>query len=99
MDVISAGGNLPASANLTLPPFVRMQDIKPADGIEVFIVTDSVSLLGSNGANKTEDNPHIHKKLWPILSSNFKSLTIKAISGCTTKDILKEVSGCTTSAN
>ena len=91
LDVISAGGNLPATANLTLPPFVRMQDLKPADGIEVFIITDSVSLLGSKGAKKTEDNPHIHESLWPILSSNFKALTIKAISGCTTERILKEV--------
>ena len=91
LDVISAGGNLPATANLTLPPFVRMQDLKPADGIEVFIITDSVSLLGTKGAKKTEDNPHIHEKLWPILSSNFKALTIKAISGCTTERILKEV--------
>ena len=91
LDVISAGGNLPAAANLTLPPFVRMQDIKSADGIGVFILTDSVSLLGTKGPGKTEDNPHIHKKLWHILSSHFKDLTIKAMSGCQTKDILREV--------
>ena len=85
------GGNLAATANLTLPPFVRMQDLKPADGIEVLIITDSVSLLGTNGTKKTEDNPHIHEKLWPILSSNFKNLAIKAISVCTTQRMLKEV--------
>ena len=68
-----------------------MQDIKPADSIEVFIITDSVSLLGTKGPKKTEDNPHTHDAFWPILSSNFQALTIKAISGCTTERILKEV--------
>ena len=64
LDVISAGGNLPAG-KLTLPPFKRMQDFTPAYGKEVFILTDSVSLLGSKGKYKTVDTPYIHKQLWP----------------------------------
>ena len=68
-----------------------MQDFTPADGKEVFILTDSVSLLGSKGKHKTVDNPYIHKQLWPLLSAHFKELTMISMSGCQTKDILREV--------
>ena len=52
LEKVSAGGNLPAG-KLTLPAFKRMQDFVPADGKEVFIITDSVTLLGKNGKCKT----------------------------------------------
>jgi hypothetical protein len=76
LEKVSAGGNLPAG-KLTLPAFKRMQDYVPADGKEVFIVTDSVTLLGKNGKYKTPGNPHLHKYLWPLLSEHFTKLTIK----------------------
>jgi hypothetical protein len=90
LEKVSAGGNLPAG-KLTLPPFKRMQDFRPADGQEVFIITDSVALLGNKGKGKAPDNPHIHKYLWPLLNAHFTKLTMKSMSGCYTKDILREV--------
>ena len=90
LEKVSAGGNLPAG-KLTLPPFKRMQDFTPADGKEVFIITDSVTLLGNKGKGKTPDNPHIHKYLWPLLSAHFTKLTMVSISGVQTKDIPREV--------
>jgi hypothetical protein len=68
-----------------------MQDLTSADGKEVFILTDSVSLLESKGKFSTVDNPYIHKQLWPLLSAHFVKLTMISISGCQTKDILREV--------
>ena len=68
-----------------------MQVLVPAEGKEVFIVTDSVTLLGKNAKCKTPDNPHLYKQLWPLLSEHFTKLTIKSMSGCYTKDILREV--------
>ena len=67
LDVISAGGNLPAEGwneviSLTLPPFVRMQDLKPADGKEVFILTDSVKLRGKEGKYDTVDYKYIYSQ-------------------------------------
>ena len=47
---VSAGGNLPAGT-LTLPVYKRMQDYVPAEGKEVFIITDSVALLGKKMAS------------------------------------------------
>jgi hypothetical protein len=35
-----------------------MQDLKPADGKEVFILTDSVSLLGSKGIKNSGQPTH-----------------------------------------
>ena len=62
LDVISAGGNLPAG-KLTLPPFKRMQDFTPADGKEVFILTDSVQLQGKEGKYDTVDYKYIQKNV------------------------------------
>ena len=80
LDVISAGGNLPAVGPLTLPPFVRMQDLKPADGKEVFILTDSVKLQGKEGKYDTVDYKHIHKQMWPLLSAHFKDITMISVT-------------------
>jgi hypothetical protein len=90
LEKVSAGGNL-LEGKLTLPALKRMQDFVPADGKEVFIITDSVTLLGKKGKCKTPDNPHIHKYLWPLLSEHFTKLAIKSMSGCYTSDILREV--------
>ena len=68
-----------------------MQEFVPAEGKEVFIATDSVTLLGKNAKCKTPDNPHLYKYLWPSLSEHFSKLTIKAMGGCKTADILREV--------
>ena len=87
---VRGGGNLPAGT-LTLPVYKRMQDFVPAEGKEVFIVTDRVTLLGKNAKCKTPDNPHLYKYLWPLLSEHFTKLTIKAMGGCKTADILREV--------
>jgi hypothetical protein len=57
-----------------------MQDLTPADGKEVFILTDSVSLLGSKRKFDTVDNPQIHKQLWPLLSAHFKDLAMISIN-------------------
>jgi hypothetical protein len=63
LEKVSAGGNLP-EGKLMLPAFKkRMQDFVPADGKEVFIITDSVTLLGKKGKCKTLEKPHIHKYL------------------------------------
>ena len=91
MDVISAGGNLPAVGPLTLPPFVRMQDLKPADGKEVFILTDSVKLQGKEGKYDTVDYKHIHKQMWPLLSAHFKDVTMISVNGWQPKDILTAI--------
>ena len=68
-----------------------MQDFIPSEGVKVFIVSDSVTLLGSNLKNKTIGNPHLQNTSWPLLSNHFAKLTVKSMGGCITKDILEEV--------
>ena len=96
LDVISAGGNLPAEGwneviSLTLPPFVRMQDLKPADGKEVFILTDSVKIQGKEGKYDTVNFEYIHKQILPLLSAHFGKVTIISVNGWKQKDILAEI--------
>ena len=56
LEKVSAVGNLPAG-KLTLPLFKRMQDFTPAGGKEVFIITDSVTLLGNKGKGTNPGQP------------------------------------------
>ena len=74
---VAAGANLPAGM-LTLPAYKLMQDFVPAEGKEVFIITDRVTLLGKNSKQKTVDSPHLYKTLWPhtqwtLYKANHKS--------------------------
>ena len=68
-----------------------MQDLKPADGKEVFILTDSVKLQGNAGKYDTVDYKHIHKQMWPLLSAHFKDITMISVNGWQPKDILTAI--------
>ena len=58
-----------------------MQDLKPADGKEVFILTVSVKVQGKEGKYDTVDYKYIHKQMSPLLSAHFKNDTMISVNG------------------
>ena len=63
-------------------------DFSPEIGVQVFNITDSVTLLYGNPSSSyvKEDNLHLYHGTWPLLQKHFSKLTFKSMGSCKTKD-------------